>query len=119
MRFSVASGLAFIASQVTANPVPAVEVASVPALPTQLEYINFDDIPWANTTDEHVPLSKRTVGGIYICTDFNWGGTCGYKVQPLGVCIVLTSPWLNSISSIGPDPGTLVRTELRFRLLKD
>lgn len=59
-------------------------------------------------------LEKRNIGGVclscyvnvcrakaylwqvYICTDINWGGTCGYKVQPLTECIVLTSPWLVS-----------------------
>lgn len=51
-------------------------------------------------------LEKRTVGGIYLCTDINFSGTCGYKVQPLNTCIVLTSPYDLSISSFGPDKGT-------------
>ncbi|KAF3941978.1 hypothetical protein ABW19_dt0209261 [Dactylella cylindrospora] len=56
--------------------------------------------------NETLSLTKRTVGGIYICTDINWGGTCGYKVQPLNTCIHLDSPWAYSISSFGPDHGT-------------
>ncbi|KAJ6606908.1 hypothetical protein B0H10DRAFT_1956710 [Mycena sp. CBHHK59/15] len=59
-----------------------------------------------NTTDSG--LAKRTVGGIFICVDINWGGTCGYAVQPLNTCITLGSDWNNKISSIGPDPGTAV-----------
>ncbi|KAJ7199030.1 hypothetical protein GGX14DRAFT_373442, partial [Mycena pura] len=47
----------------------------------------------------------RTPGGVFICTDINWGGTCGYAVQPLDVCIFLTAPWFRTISSFGPDPG--------------
>ena len=53
-------------------------------------------------------LEKRTVGGIFICSDINWGGTCGYAVQPINTCITLGSDWNNIISSIGPDPGTAV-----------
>ncbi|KAE9393708.1 hypothetical protein BT96DRAFT_943726 [Gymnopus androsaceus JB14] len=49
-------------------------------------------------------LEKRTPGGVFICTDLNFGGQCGYAVQPLGICITLTSPWYDTISSFGPDP---------------
>ncbi|KAF2430669.1 hypothetical protein EJ08DRAFT_697147 [Tothia fuscella] len=51
-------------------------------------------------------LMKRAPGGVYICTDVNWKGTCGYKVQPLNTCIGLDFPWWQSISSFGPDQGT-------------
>ncbi|EPS38776.1 hypothetical protein H072_7466 [Dactylellina haptotyla CBS 200.50] len=51
-------------------------------------------------------LIKRTPGGIYITTEFYWSGTKGYKVQPFNTCISLTSPWLRTISSFGPDAGT-------------
>ncbi|CAK5267238.1 unnamed protein product [Mycena citricolor] len=50
-------------------------------------------------------LEARTPGGVFICTNINFSGTCGYAVQPLGVCITLTSPWYRTISSFGPDPG--------------
>ncbi|KAL0951080.1 hypothetical protein HGRIS_007818 [Hohenbuehelia grisea] len=50
-------------------------------------------------------LEKRTPGGVFICTNINWGGTCGYAVQQLNSCIALTAPWLRTISSFGPDPG--------------
>ncbi|KAJ7742172.1 hypothetical protein DFH07DRAFT_1063818 [Mycena maculata] len=46
-----------------------------------------------------------TPGGVFICTDLDWQGQCGYAVQPLNECIVLVSPWLDAISSFGPDPG--------------
>ncbi|KAI5120972.1 hypothetical protein M0805_006644 [Coniferiporia weirii] len=55
------------------------------------------------TTDE---LEKRTVGGVFICTDINWGGTCGYAVQPIDECIILGSDWAYKISSFGPDECT-------------
>ncbi|KAK6338198.1 hypothetical protein TWF730_002272 [Orbilia blumenaviensis] len=51
-------------------------------------------------------LEKRIPGGIFITTDIYWGGTRGYKVQPFNTCIVLTAPWLYTISSFGPDQGT-------------
>ncbi|KAF7333181.1 hypothetical protein MVEN_02383900 [Mycena venus] len=50
-------------------------------------------------------LVPRTPGGVFICTDINFGGTCGFAVQQLGQCIALTSPWYQTISSFGPDPG--------------
>ncbi|KAJ6610356.1 hypothetical protein B0H10DRAFT_2225004 [Mycena sp. CBHHK59/15] len=58
-------------------------------------------------TSPNVPraLAGRTPGGVFICTDINFSGTCGYAVQPLDVCIFLTSPWYRTISSFGPDPG--------------
>jgi hypothetical protein len=40
-------------------------------------------------------LDKRAKGGVYICTDVNWGGTCGYQVQPLNTCIHLDFPWVS------------------------
>lgn len=49
---------------------------------------------------------KRTIGGVYICTDINWGGRCGYAVQQTGACIVLGSDWNKQISSFGPDECT-------------
>ncbi|KAM3086170.1 hypothetical protein ACMFMG_000307 [Clarireedia jacksonii] len=52
-------------------------------------------------------IVKRNIGGVEICTDQNWSGTCGYAVQPLKTCIVLTSPWYHSITSMGPDDGTV------------
>ncbi|KAL5498848.1 hypothetical protein ACEPAH_2203 [Sanghuangporus vaninii] len=51
-------------------------------------------------------IEKRTPGGVYICTDINWGGTCGYAVQPLDECIRLGPDWDGKISSFGPDPCT-------------
>lgn len=45
-----------------------------------------------------------TPGGIFICIDTHWRGGCGYAVFPFE-CILLKSPYVASISSIGPDPG--------------
>jgi hypothetical protein len=39
-------------------------------------------------------LQKRAAGGVYICTDVDWQGTCGYAVQPLNTCIHLDFPWV-------------------------
>jgi len=53
-----------------------------------------------------VPQSKvGKPGGIFICLNVDWNGVCGYAVQPLNECILLASPWLNAISSFGPDNG--------------
>ncbi|EAU36832.1 predicted protein [Aspergillus terreus NIH2624] len=38
-------------------------------------------------------LQKRVEGGVYICTDINWGGNCGFAKQPWDQCIQLDSPW--------------------------
>ncbi|KAL5521459.1 hypothetical protein ACEPAF_2207 [Sanghuangporus sanghuang] len=59
----------------------------------------------ANATSTSV--EKRTPGGVFICTELNWGGTCGYAVQPLNECIPLGSDWDKQISSFGPDPCTI------------
>ncbi|KAK7059785.1 hypothetical protein R3P38DRAFT_2837864 [Favolaschia claudopus] len=44
-------------------------------------------------------------GGVFICEDIHWKGLCGYAVEPLNECILLSDPWLTAISSFGPDPG--------------
>ncbi|KAF2736697.1 hypothetical protein EJ04DRAFT_432307, partial [Polyplosphaeria fusca] len=44
---------------------------------------------------------------MYLCTDWHFLGTCGYAVQPLNQCIHLDSPWWHSVSSMGPDSGTV------------
>ncbi|KAH8799687.1 hypothetical protein F5884DRAFT_113938 [Xylogone sp. PMI_703] len=56
----------------------------------------------ANVTDTR-RLETRQDGGIIICTDINWQGTCGYAKQPWNTCIQLTAPYWHTISSIGPD----------------
>ncbi|KAJ7636798.1 hypothetical protein FB45DRAFT_449969 [Roridomyces roridus] len=44
-------------------------------------------------------------GGVFICQNTDWQGECGYAVQPLNECIVLVAPWLETVSSFGPDNG--------------
>ncbi|KAJ7065971.1 hypothetical protein B0H15DRAFT_958407 [Mycena belliarum] len=56
-------------------------------------------------SDAAVKSDLGKPGGIFICQDANWHGLCGYAVQPLNECILLVSPWLDTISSFGPDPG--------------
>ncbi|KAJ7249386.1 hypothetical protein C8J57DRAFT_1356837 [Mycena rebaudengoi] len=51
------------------------------------------------------PTPQGRPGGLFICTDANWKGLCGYAVEPLNTCILLNDPWLRSISSFGPDRG--------------
>ncbi|KAJ6606927.1 hypothetical protein B0H10DRAFT_576856 [Mycena sp. CBHHK59/15] len=62
-----------------------------------------------NITTTDTTLAKRNIGGIYICTDINWKGDCGYAVQPVNTCINMGSEWYRKISSLGPDPGTRVQ----------
>ncbi|KAH8805232.1 hypothetical protein F5884DRAFT_902283 [Xylogone sp. PMI_703] len=57
---------------------------------------------FSNDTNESI-LQKRQPGGVIICTDINFGGTCGYAKQPYEECIQLTSPYFHTISSLGPD----------------
>ncbi|KAJ7054355.1 hypothetical protein C8F01DRAFT_1259639 [Mycena amicta] len=59
--------------------------------------------PSSNTLAVSSTVGKP--GGVFICQDVGWGKPCGYSVQPLNVCILLQAPWLNTISSFGPDPG--------------
>ncbi|KAH8671420.1 hypothetical protein BX600DRAFT_510094 [Xylariales sp. PMI_506] len=77
---------------------------------SNVTYVPFDDVAISSGDT----VDKRTAGGVYICTDPDWKGTCGYKVQPLNnyvgisdfwVCVVLTSPWYHTISAMGPDQG--------------
>ncbi|KAF7318394.1 hypothetical protein HMN09_00348600 [Mycena chlorophos] len=49
--------------------------------------------------------TSGTPGGTFVCQDTDWGGVCGYAVQPLNECILLQAPWLKTISSFGPDAG--------------
>lgn len=44
---------------------------------------------------------------MYICTDTDWKGRCGYAVQPLYQCITLGADWAYQISSFGPDVCTI------------
>ncbi|KAJ7216735.1 hypothetical protein B0H12DRAFT_1078892 [Mycena haematopus] len=44
-------------------------------------------------------------GGVFICQNTEWEGLCGYAVEPMNECILLASPWLQTISSFGPDAG--------------
>ncbi|KAI1327921.1 hypothetical protein F5Y16DRAFT_370152 [Xylariaceae sp. FL0255] len=69
------------------------------------ESIHFERSSPLNVTivSNHDAIQKREPGGVFICTDINWGGTCGFAKQPWNECIQLTSPWYHSISSIGPD----------------
>jgi len=56
-------------------------------------------------------IITKTVGGVYACTDIYWTGNCFYNVYPSSYCIIMPL-WLNNtISSISPDPGTLVRQD--------
>ncbi|RPD53470.1 hypothetical protein L226DRAFT_614791 [Lentinus tigrinus ALCF2SS1-7] len=59
------------------------------------------------SSDTNLRLEKRNIGGVYICSGTNWGGECGYAVQPLDTCIVLGSDWKNKIASFGPDSCTM------------
>ncbi|KAK6336842.1 hypothetical protein TWF718_009630 [Orbilia javanica] len=56
------------------------------------EVLAKDVVIWGNDTGTDPELSKRTIGGIYICLDVGWNN-CGYKVQPLQTCIGLDAPW--------------------------
>lgn len=92
------AALALYASVLTSFAVAAPAPAPA-AEASQLDFEIVDSRPNSS-------LEKRTVGGVYICTDINWSGTCGYAVQPLNTCIHLDFPWYHTISSFGPDVGT-------------
>ncbi|PSN59885.1 hypothetical protein BS50DRAFT_681988 [Corynespora cassiicola Philippines] len=76
-------------------------------------YVNAVSIPTVDSAQPDAAaiafgkaeVEKRAEGGVYICTEQYWQGECGYKKQPLGVCIHLDAPWKYTISSFGPDGG--------------
>lgn len=39
--------------------------------------------------------SISAVGGIYVCTDAIFEGTCGYGIVELGACAQLYDPWVS------------------------
>ncbi|KAH8805250.1 hypothetical protein F5884DRAFT_754822 [Xylogone sp. PMI_703] len=82
MKVSILALFTALGSIAFANPVPAAE---------------------ANPSDS---VEKRTVGGVFFCSDAGFQGDCGYAVQPLNTCIPITAPWDTDLSSIGPDEGT-------------
>ncbi|KAK6535511.1 hypothetical protein TWF694_001966 [Orbilia ellipsospora] len=101
------------ASVSSAKPVNTTEEDTSPQASKTISPIEWETFKGNGTYPGHWHKSKKftkrgNLGGIYICTDANWYGTCGYAVQPLGVCIVLTDPYYHSISSMGPDDPTLV-----------
>lgn len=57
----------------------------------------------SNTTAD---VEKRTVGGAFLCTDINWGGTCGHFTPALDQCVKLDAFWNKKVSSFGPDECT-------------
>ena len=82
------------------------------------------DVGWISDCQSVYPfcvlmcLQKRTPGGVELCTDINWGGTCGYAVQPLNTCIILGDDWKNKISSFGPDPCQVCFGKLLYQSTK-
>ncbi|KAH7316984.1 hypothetical protein B0I35DRAFT_461521, partial [Stachybotrys elegans] len=91
----VLSVLAAMVVPIATNPIASGETGVVLAS----EWIKT--IVWDNETDHNV--ERREPGGVYICTNPNWGGQCGWAKQPWDQCIQLDAPWNDAISSIGPD----------------
>jgi hypothetical protein len=71
-------------------------LGAVTALPTE-------NVEVLESGAENSTVEARAIGGIYLCTDINYKGRCGYKVQPLYTCITLGSVYNKQISSFGPD----------------
>jgi len=55
-------------------------------------------------------LTKRTLGGLYICPAYDWGTLpgigCIFIIFSWNQCISLIPMFRYFISSVGPDPGT-------------
>ncbi|KAJ7218813.1 hypothetical protein C8J57DRAFT_1537328 [Mycena rebaudengoi] len=87
--------------------VRASPVASVTSDLSDPKYTHGSDgiIVSVGTPSNGSEIEKRTPGGVFICDELNWGGRCGYAVQPLDVCIQLGSDWTFQISSFRPDDG--------------
>ncbi|KAF8516453.1 hypothetical protein BU17DRAFT_92799 [Hysterangium stoloniferum] len=75
---------------------------------------------WSNAANETSPdtIGQSTngtapenplPGGVLVCLDVDWQA-CNHTVLILGTCYDLRENWNNTISSIGPDNGTVILT---------
>lgn len=67
----------------------------------------FDPVCGFNLIFPDFYHQNGTPGGILICRDWDWVN-CTYTVQPLNTCIVMNQIWNDTVSSLGPDNGTVV-----------
>lgn len=107
MKFTIAALTAFV-SLVSSVALPN-------ALPEAEPGVSIARRTVGGVSSPHVPSSQETNLNplqIFLCDDINWGGNCGYAVQPLYTCINMGTDWNDKISSFGPDSGT---TCLLFR----
>jgi len=61
---------------------------------------------------KYFTFQNVTVGGVLLCEAIHWQ-SCNYTVLPVNECLDMKQVWNRSISSIGPDNGTVV---IPFRL---
>ncbi|KAJ7285347.1 RlpA-like double-psi beta-barrel-protein domain-containing protein-containing protein [Mycena rebaudengoi] len=50
---------------------------------------------------------KRAPGGVLVCDELNWSGTCSKIIAPLASCIQLGEDWYHKVASFGPDDGAI------------
>ncbi|KAH8809266.1 hypothetical protein F5884DRAFT_794994 [Xylogone sp. PMI_703] len=74
----------FAALGALAAPNPLASVNSFPVIE------KVDPAELAALRNSTGSLEKRTVGGVYFCSDAGFEGNCGYAVQPLNTCIPIT-----------------------------
>jgi hypothetical protein len=57
----------------------------------------------------HQPAPQRAdgengyIGGLYMCTNYGYRGTCSYAKYPMSTCYNLLAPFYNNVSSFSPD----------------
>jgi hypothetical protein len=64
-------------------------------------------LPLSGVTLPHPSSDESLVpGGVYICSEPNWGGTCYKIASVLTTCLEVPTAYRN-IESFGPDAGAL------------
>ncbi|GJJ15267.1 hypothetical protein Clacol_009543 [Clathrus columnatus] len=68
---------------------------------------NMSDPNQIGTPTNQSQPTTPGVGGVFLCHHVNWMN-CTYAVFPPNTCFDLNDDWNGTISSIGPDNGTLL-----------
>jgi uncharacterized membrane protein len=96
IAFAISSSFASPARQILFQAKPASSMDSYPAVSSAGIF----------EPGTRRPCGDGHIGGVMICTDTDYQGTCAYAVVPLDTCIQLESPWFHTISSFSPDRQT-------------
>jgi hypothetical protein len=72
-------------------------------------YRGKSDFPYHPRDTPKSPTAQRAngengyIGGLYMCTNYGFRGTCSYARYNMSVCYNLAAPFANNVTSISPD----------------